>query len=49
MSNPLNKLASANSRRPFRFRRLKAIRCSLASSEVGSPPAVAERDRSAAA
>jgi hypothetical protein len=37
-------IASANSRRPFCFRRLAEIRCSLASSQLGSPAAVAERE-----
>jgi hypothetical protein len=41
-----NQLPSANSRRAFWFQRLKVIRCSLASSGVGSPAAVAERERS---
>jgi hypothetical protein len=40
-----NQLASANSRRPFCFRGRWEIRCSLASSGLGSPAAVAERDR----
>jgi hypothetical protein len=40
-----NPLAPANSRRPFRFRRLWEIRCSLTSSGLGSPAAVAERER----
>jgi hypothetical protein len=42
-----NPLPPANSRRPFCFRRLSEIRCSLASSGLGSPAAVAEGDRSA--
>ncbi len=40
-----NQLASANSRRLFCFRWLGMVRCSLASSELGSPAAVAERER----
>jgi hypothetical protein len=40
-----NQLASANSRRPFHFLCLGQVRCSLASSELGSPAAVAERER----
>lgn len=39
-------LASANSRCPFRFRKLEEIRCSLVLSVLGSPAAVAERERS---
>jgi hypothetical protein len=42
-----NKLAPANSRRPLCVRRLPEIRCSSASSRLGSPAAVAERGRSA--
>ena len=34
MSTP-NQFASANSRRPFRFRQMRDIRCFLASSELG--------------
>lgn len=41
-----NPLASANSRRIFRFRKLGEIRCSLALSILRSPAAVAERERS---
>jgi len=41
-----NQLAAANSRRPFRFRKLGEIRCSLVLSVLGSPAAVAERGRS---
>ena len=40
-----NLLPAANSRRPFSFRRLVEIRCSSASSEVGSPAALAEGER----
>ena len=40
-----NPFPPANSRRPFCFRRLSEIRCSLASSGLGSPTAVAEGDR----
>jgi hypothetical protein len=40
-----NPLPAANSRRPFCFRRLPELRCSLASSEIGSPAAVAEGER----
>jgi len=40
-----NPLPAANSRRPFCFRRVGEIRCSLASSELGSPAAVAEGGR----
>ena len=40
-----NPLPAANSRRPFRFLRCREIRCSRASSELGSPAAVAEGDR----
>jgi hypothetical protein len=40
-----NQLVSANSRRLFCFRWLGMVRCSLASSELGSPAAVAERER----
>jgi hypothetical protein len=36
---------AGNSRRPFRFRRLREIRCSSASSEPSSPAAVAEGGR----
>jgi hypothetical protein len=43
----LNPLPPANSRRPFCFRRLPEMRCSLALSELGSPAAVAEGGRSA--
>src|SRR5207249_5416310 len=35
------------SRRPFRFRELGESRCPLVSSGLGSPAAVAERERSA--
>ena len=42
----LNPLASANSRRPSRFRELAEIRCSPTSSGRGLPAAVAERERS---
>ena len=38
--------APSNSRRPFCFRRLREIRCSLASAGLGSPAAVAEGERS---
>ncbi len=41
-----NPLASANSRRLFRFRRLEQIRCPLASTGLAFPAAVAERERS---
>jgi hypothetical protein len=41
-----NPLPAANSRRPFRLRRLWKIRCSLASAELDSPAAVAEGGRS---
>ena len=40
-----NPLPPANSRSPFRFRRLWKVRCSSASSELGSPAAVAEGGR----
>jgi hypothetical protein len=40
-----NPLPAANSRQPFRFRRLGEFRCSMASSELGSPAAVAEGGR----
>jgi len=40
-----NPLPPANSRRPFRFRRLGEVRCSLVSSERGFPAAVAEGGR----
>jgi len=41
ISNPL---APTNSRRPFSFRRLSEVRCSLVSVEHGSSAAVAERE-----
>jgi hypothetical protein len=41
-----NPLPAANSRRLFYLRRQREIRCSLASSELGSPAAVAEGERS---
>ena len=37
-----NPLPAANSRRPFCFRQLGEIRCSLVSSQPGLPAAVAE-------
>ena len=40
-----NPLASANSRRPFRFQELGQIRCSLASSRPGLQATMAERER----
>ena len=40
-----NPLPAANSRRPFCFRQLEDIRCSLASSELGFPASVAEGGR----
>ena len=40
-----NPLPAANSRRLFCFRRPGEVRCSLASSELGSPAAVAEGGR----
>ena len=40
-----NPLPAANSRRPLCFPRLGEIRCSLASSELGFPAAVAEGGR----
>jgi hypothetical protein len=40
-----NPLPAANSRRPFCFPQLEEIRCSQASSDIGSPAAVAEGDR----
>jgi hypothetical protein len=40
-----NPLPPANSRRPFRFRRLGEIRCSLACAGLGTPAAVAEGER----
>ncbi len=42
---PPSPLPAANSRRPFRFRQLVEIRCSLAPSELGSSAAVAEGGR----
>ncbi len=45
MNRQPNPLPPANSRRPFRFLRLWEIRCSLASSVLGSPAAVAEGGR----
>jgi hypothetical protein len=47
LTDRLNPLPAANRRRPLCLRRLLEIRCSLASSEVGSPAAVAEGGRSA--
>ena len=41
-----NSLPAANSRRPFCLQPWEEIPCSLASSELGSPAAVAEGERS---
>lgn len=41
----LNPLAAATSRRPLRFRKPCEIRCSSAREKLGSPAAVAERER----
>jgi hypothetical protein len=40
-----NPLPAANRRRSFCLRMLWGIRCSSASSDLGSPAAVAEEDR----
>jgi hypothetical protein len=45
MMKTLNQLPAANSRRPFCFGRLREIRCTSASSGLGSPAAVAEGER----
>src|SRR3989442_13315062 len=45
MTVPTNPLPAANSRRPFRSRRFREIRCFLASLRLGFPAAVAEGGR----